>query len=186
MRVYWAVVTGLSVSVCVRVSFLSVAVKVDTWRLTTLLVVMPNVSVAAPSGMITFAGRVIAASGVERNTVRPPTGATSESVTVPVVLRPPVKTLLRRVNVVNPPGRTSSWMPCVFEPQLAVRITRSRGLSVVLETMGNVTVLLPAGTVTISGTSMLENVDASATGVPPAGAAVGNTMLPVALVIPPT
>lgn len=170
------VIPNVGAGVTVRLTFLvtppSIAIIVTTADWLTLPVVMANVALAAPAGMVIAVGTVAVGSLLlSRSTVTPPGGANPSSVTVPVAV-PPLWTVPGLTDSpFNEAGITVS--PALMDMVPVVAVTEPEVTAVTLAVvMVNVALVTPAGTTTEAGTATTDGVSlARVTDRPPAGAA---------------
>src|SRR2546425_7987361 len=119
----------------------------------TALVVTVNVTLVAPTGTVTLAGTVAAVLSLDRVACAPRAGAGPASVAVPVEWLPPV-------TVVGFTPSEERRTGCGFTVRVAVRVTplykaemvTGVDAATVLVVTVNVTLVAPAGTVTLPGT----------------------------------
>ena len=159
----------------------------------TPVVVIVNVALLAPCGMVTDAGTEATAGLVlPRCTIAPPGPGTKPmppNVTVPVIWPPPWTVGALSASVpstsVGSDGRTCTYQACDEPPYVPMTVAVTcRGPSVVEPV--NVAVVCPAGTVTVAGTVMrLGYWLTRSTTAPPAGAAACSVTVPVIVWLPP-
>jgi hypothetical protein len=122
--------------------------------LLTALVLMVKVVLVEPAGTLTDAGTVAAALELVRVTLMPPEGAWLLSVTVPVTAVPPVTALVETVTLVRDGGMIVTCALTVVPPKDAEMVALAV-LDTALAMTEKVTLLAPAGTVTLAGTVAL-------------------------------
>jgi hypothetical protein len=147
---------------------------------------MVNVAVVAPAGTVTDAGTVPIVVELDANvTTAPPVGAARVSVTVPVTATPPVAavTFVDNVDSAAAGGATVS-VAVPVEPFVAAVIVTTVFAATVPAVIVNVALLLPAGTVTLTGTVATPVLDElSVTTLPPKGALVESVTVPVVVAV---
>ena len=128
----------------------------------TVLVVIPNVALAAPPATVTVAGTLAALPLLDSEATAPPDGAAPLNVTVPCDGAPPATLAgltLSDVSVATPggPGSTQriGWSPF---PALHTVIITGVDTATLLVVTVKVALLAPAGTVTLAGTDATEGL----------------------------
>ena len=143
-------------------------------------VVIAKEAIVEPAGTVTNAGTV-AAAGFEltRYTASPPAGAAASMVTVPVETPPPTTVVGLRLRLFGLRA-VAVRTPVVVTPVEAAVTTVSTSFETTAVVATNVTVLVPAATVTDTGTDTTEEDVVSETAVLPAGAGPLSVRVPVA------
>ena len=139
------------------------AVMVTVCVVETLTVLMVNVALVCPDGMVSTAGTcAVNGLSVWRSTGRPPDGAGAERVTVPFELEPPLTMLELRVRFVGdgrPEGLMVSRTVFLTPPYDPVMATVVEELTLAVATV-NVAEDWPAAILTDAGTvARAESVD---------------------------
>ena len=148
----------------------------------TVFVVMVKVADVAPAATVTEAGTVPAVVGVDANAITaPPVGAGLVRVTVPVTDNPPVTaaTFVVIPDIAAGGGVIVTVAVPVDPLVVAVMVATVLATTVPAVTV-NVAVLVPAATVTETGTlATAALLDERVTTLPPVGALVESVMVPV-------
>ena len=153
----------------------------------TEVVVTVKVALVAPAGTMILTGTLAAVELHESVTVPPPLSAGALKVTVPVTGLPPT-TLIGFNDTVERTGPggggVSVRMACEITSSVPVTKTLVNTPTGLVGT-GKVALIAPAGTVTVAGIAAREELLASVTTDPPAGAGSLKVTVPV-VTLPPT
>jgi len=176
---------ALTVNVAVEDVPLTVAVMTEVPCAVCVRLVTVKVPVLEPAAIVVVPGTV-ATLGVPdcRVTVRPPAGAGSLIMIVPVDVAPPTTVLGLRTRPVAPAGVITSDAVCVPPFAEAVIVAEVLEVTPVVVTV-KVPVVAPAATVVVAGTVAAPALDPRLTVKPPVGAAEPIVTVP-AEVAPPT
>ena len=146
------------------------AVIVDDVLTVTGTVVMVNVAVVVPSGMVTVAGTPATALLLERVTTNPPTGALVSRLTIPVAVLPPA-TPAGEMVMTDTRGAVTVRSAFADVPLLVAVIVAEVFAETAIVVIVNVALVAPSATVTLAGSVAAVLLDARLTTTPPAGAA---------------
>jgi len=181
---------GLTVRVALRVTELYVAVIVAVALLVTVLLVTVAVAAVFPAGTVRLAGTVATAVLLlESETIAPPVGAAPDKVTVACEVFPPTTVVgLSVIDESEGGGGTPFFVTVRLAdleavPIRAVMVTTVSWVTGVVVTM-KLAEVCPAGTVTIPGGTATTLLVARVAVMPPAGAGLLRSTVPVELVPP--
>jgi len=148
-------------------------------------VVMLKLADDAPAGTDTEPGTLAEGLLETKLIVAPPLGAFLASETVPVAPFPPTTEVGETVNPESNGVKTVSVAVCVELPKVAVMVAVAVEVTEEVVTV-NVPVVLPAGTVTVPGTTALELFEPKPTETPAPGAGPFKVTVPVEVIPPVT
>ena len=148
-------------------------------------VVIVNVPVVVPAGIVTVAGTPAATLLDPRLTTTPPTGALLSSVTIPVAELPPA-TPEGEIVTLNTRGATTVRTAAAAVPFAVAVIVAEVFADTGTVVTVNVAVVAPSGTVTVAGTPAAALLLERLTNKPPVGATLSRVIMPVAVAPPVT
>jgi hypothetical protein len=154
-------------------------------KLATGVVVIANVVVVDPAGIVTLVGGFADTLLEERLTTVPPVGAGPFNVRVPAELVPPITDVGETVTLVNAGGLIVNVAVTAVVPTFAEIVAVVVAETAVVEHM-NVAETAPSATVTLVGAVALALLEERVATIPPVGAGPVRLIVPVEAVPPTT